>query len=126
MPDLGRRSRRAVSHDVQRWLRPDRLDVAPRAGRAGDARLSRRGPRPDDPDPTAAMVVEPRKVAPNAIDTSLRTGAQDGLAPGDPRPDPCGGYRDPGRIDETTPVAVRSGRPRERPVRRGRWRHLRH
>ena len=55
MPDLGRRSRRAVWHDAQRWLRTDRLGLARRAGWARHARLPRRGPRPDDPDPTAAV-----------------------------------------------------------------------
>jgi hypothetical protein len=68
MPDLGRRSRRAVWHDAQRWLRTDRLGLARRAGRARYARLPRRGPCPTTRTRQRPGMVEPRKVAPRGSD----------------------------------------------------------
>ena len=83
---------------------------------------------PDDPDPTAAVVVEPRKVAPHAIDSSLRTGAQDGLAPRRPRlwssPSAPRSWWSGRRNRPPSPFGP--ARPWERPLRRRRWRHLRH
>ena len=65
---------------------------------------------PDDPDPTAAVVVEPRKVALRAIDSSLRTGSQDGLAPRRPRSHRRPRYRDPRRRLAETDRRLRSVR----------------
>ena len=64
MPDLGRRSRRAVRHDAQRCLRADRLGLARRAGRAPRARHLDEVLQRTTADPPAPGMVEPRKVAP--------------------------------------------------------------
>ena len=62
-----------------------RLRVAPRGCRASGARAPRCRPATDPDGAPATGMVEPRKVAPRANDTSLRASAQDRLAAGRPR-----------------------------------------
>src|SRR6185436_96760 len=60
--------RRDVRHDDRRSVRPEPLRVARRGRRASRARPPRRGAGAQRGDPSTAVVVEPRKVAPRGYD----------------------------------------------------------
>ena len=84
--------------------------MARRAGWTRRARLPRRDPRPVDPDTAAAVVVEPRKVAPHAVDNPVRPGSQADRTPGRAR---IGSSRSARSSSRSGP----GGRPRRRSVR---------
>ncbi len=67
---------RAARHEPRRYFRPDGLRLAPRRRRAPGAGAPRCRPAADPDGATATGMVEPRKVAPRADDTSLREGAR--------------------------------------------------
>ena len=107
----GHRYLKDARHDRERRSRPRRLRLAARVRRAPRAGPSRCRPADDEHAAPAPGLVEPRKVAPHADDTSLRIRPQARVA-APHRPRPGRGDRDRDRRDRFEDPAGPAVRPR--------------